>query len=51
MFGCQWRGSEKVGGAGWEVDVPASQRFRQGSSSVFHFRQRAVRGEDEGETI
>ena len=44
-------GSERVGGPESEEDVPASQRFRHGSSSVFHFRQMAVRGEDEGEDI
>ena len=44
-------GSERAGGRECEVVVPASQRFLHGSSRVFHFRQMAVRGEVEGETI
>lgn len=30
---------------------PASQRFRHGSFKVFHFRQRKIRGLDDGEDM
>lgn len=46
-MGCVW----VFGSLGGGNTVPASQRRLQGRLSVFHFRQRVVRGENDREDM